>query len=44
MTKALKDMHVVNKIYKDMAVMTQEQSENVEIIHGNIEKTEDHMK
>ena len=43
-TKVLKDMHVVNKVYKDMALMTQEQSEHVEIIHGNIEKTEDNAR
>ncbi len=37
-------MHTVNQIYKDMALMTQEQSENVVVIHKDIEKTEDNMK
>lgn len=42
--KVLKDMHVANQIYKDMALMTQEQSETVEVIHGNMEKAEDNVK
>jgi t-SNARE complex subunit (syntaxin) len=37
-------MHVANKIYKDMAVMTKEQSEVVEIIHFDLETAEDRVK
>jgi len=37
-------MHVANQIYKEMAVMTQDQTEQVEIVHHNIETTEVHVK
>ena len=43
-TSILKNMHVANQIYKDMALMTQEQTEQVEVIHHNLESTEDNVK
>lgn len=39
-----KNMRVANQIYKDMALMVQEQSEDVEIIHENVESTEHTLK
>lgn len=37
-------MHVANNIYKDMAVMTKDQSETVELIHFDLETTETKVK
>ena len=37
-------MHIANQLYKDMAVMTQSQSEDIEIVHNDLEATEDKIQ